>query len=65
MAECEPLLRVDQQLADRNAEELIKGLACAMEAVSAKEGVIATKEKYHKAIDKLRPLLKDGMRINI
>lgn len=63
MAECEPLLRVDQQLAEQNAEELIKGLAYAMEAVSAKEGVIATKEKYHKAVDKLIPLLKDGMRI--
>lgn len=63
MAECEPLLRVDQQLAERNAEELIEGLACAMEAVSAKEGVIALKEKYHKAVDRLRPLLKDGMRI--
>ena len=63
MAECEPLLRVDQQLAERNAEDVIKGLGCAMEAVSAKEGIIAVKEKYHKAIDKLRPLLKAGMRI--
>jgi len=63
MAECEPLLRVDQQLAERYAEELIKGLGYAMEAVSAREGIIAVKEKYHKAIDKIRPLLKDGMRI--
>src|SRR5512146_2537301 len=63
MAECEPLLRVDQQLAERNAEDLIKGLGYAMEAVSAKEGIIAVKEKYHKVIDTLRPLLKPGMRI--
>jgi Na+-translocating ferredoxin:NAD+ oxidoreductase RnfC subunit len=63
LAECEPLLRVDQQLAERNAEELVKGLGYAMEAVAAKEGVIAVKEKYHKAIDKLRPLLKAGMRL--
>lgn len=63
MAECEPLLRVDQQLAQRNAEELIKGLGYAMEAVSAGEGIIAAKEKYHKATDRLLPLLKDGMRI--
>lgn len=63
LAECEPLLRVDQQLAERNAAELIRGLGFAMEAVSAKEGIIAVKEKYHKAVDKLRPLLKEGMRI--
>ena len=63
MAECEPLLRVDQQLAEQNAAELIKGLELAMQAVSAEEGIIAIKEKYHKAIDKLRPLLKDKMRI--
>ena len=63
LAECEPLLRVDQQLAERNAEELIKGLGYAIEAVSAREGIIAVKEKYHKAIDKICPLLKDGMRI--
>jgi Na+-translocating ferredoxin:NAD+ oxidoreductase RnfC subunit len=63
MAECEPLLRVDQQLADKNAEQLIKGLDLAMVAVSAEEGIIAIKEKYHKAIDRLRPLLKAKMRI--
>lgn len=63
MAECEPLLRVDQQLADKNAEQLINGLALAMEAVSAEEGIIAIKEKYHKAIDRLRPLLRAKMRI--
>jgi Predicted NADH:ubiquinone oxidoreductase, subunit RnfC len=64
MAECEPLLRVDQQLADRNAEDLIRGLEYAMEAVSAREGIVAVKEKYHKVIDRLRPLLKGGMRIH-
>lgn len=63
LAECEPLLRVDQQLAEKNAEELIRGLELAMQAVSAEEGIIAVKEKYHKAIDKLRPLLKEKMRI--
>ena len=63
LAECEPLLRVDQQLAERNAEDLVKGLEFAMQAVSAEEGIIAIKEKYHKAIAKLHPLLKDKMRI--
>ncbi|HWQ78128.1 MAG TPA: 4Fe-4S dicluster domain-containing protein [Anaerovoracaceae bacterium] len=63
LAECEPLLRVDQQLAERNAEELVAGLGIAMEAVSAREGIIAVKEKYHRAVDRLRPLLKGGMQI--
>ena len=63
LAECEPLLRVDQQLAYEKAEEMINGLDYAMQAVSAEEGIIAVKEKYHKAIDKIRPLLKEKMRI--
>lgn len=63
LAECEPLLRVDQQLAENYAGELIRGLGYAMEAVSAREGIIAVKEKYHKAVDRLRPLLREGMRI--
>jgi Na+-translocating ferredoxin:NAD+ oxidoreductase RnfC subunit len=63
LAECEPLLRVDRQLAERYAEELVKGLGFAMEAVSAREGIVAVKEKYHGAIDRLRPLLADRMRV--
>ena len=63
LAECEPLLRVDQQLAERDAEDLIDGLYFAMKAVSAKEGIIAVKEKYHKAVERLLPLLKKGMRL--
>lgn len=63
LAECEPLLRVDQQLAEKFAAELVKGLGYAMAAVSAPEGIIALKEKYSKAADRLRPLLKEGMKI--
>lgn len=63
LAECEPLLRVDQQLAEKNAADLVRGLGFAMEAVSAQEGIIALKEKYHKVVDQLKPLLKDNMRI--
>lgn len=63
LAECEPLLRVDQQLAQRDAEDLVKGLDCAMQAVFAREGIIAVKEKYRMAIERLKPLLKSGMRL--
>jgi Na+-translocating ferredoxin:NAD+ oxidoreductase RnfC subunit len=63
LAECEPLLRVDQQLAEKYAAEMINGLGYAMEAVSASDGIIALKEKYRKAVDRLQPLLRKGMKI--
>lgn len=64
-AECEPLLKVDQQLAERNAALLVRGLELAMEATGANEGVIAFKAKYTSAIAAVTPLLKQGMRIHI
>lgn len=64
-AECEPMLKVDQQLVEKYPEKLVKGLRAAMEATGAKEGIIALKEKYKKAIAKLTPLLQNDMRIGI
>lgn len=64
-AECEPLLRVDQQLSVKYAELLVRGLELAMQAVGAKEGIIAFKEKYKEAIAKVGALLRPNMRIHI
>ena len=64
-AECEPLLMVDQQLADKYAKLMIRGLELSMMATGAKEGVIALKAKYTAAIDALTPLLQSNMRIHI
>lgn len=64
-AECEPLLRVDQQLMERYPDELIKGTRYAMQATGAKEGIIALKAKYKRAIAVLEPLLPADMRIHI
>lgn len=64
-AECEPLLRTDQQLAATQPELLVKGLAAAMEAAGAREGIIALKAKYKEAIEALQPHLQPGMRISI
>lgn len=64
-AECEPLLRTDQQLAARDPELLVKGLEAAMKAAGAREGIIALKAKYKAAIEALQPHLKNGMRIGI
>ncbi len=49
-AECEPLLRVDQQVMDRFAPEVVAGMRLAMKAVGAKRGVIALKDHYKAAI---------------
>ena len=64
-AECEPLLKVDQQLAVKYAELLIRGLELGMLATGAGEGIIALKAKYASAIEALTPRLKSGMRIHI
>ncbi len=49
-AECEPLLRIDQQLMASQANKVIRGLELVMKATGAKKGFIALKEKYKEAI---------------
>ena len=63
-AECEPLLRVDQQLMALHAEEMLRGLELGMQATGAKEGIIALKAKYKPAIAALEPLLPANVRIH-
>ncbi|MCX6350172.1 MAG: SLBB domain-containing protein [Candidatus Aureabacteria bacterium] len=53
-AECEPLLRVDQQAMTVWAPELVRGMELAAEAVGAKRAVIALKRKYRGAVDALK-----------
>ena len=64
-AECEPMLKVDQQLMAVQAERLIHGVQYAMTATGARAGIIALKEKYQKAINALTPLLPAGIRLHI
>lgn len=64
-AECEPLLKTDQQLAALYPELVVKGLALEMEATGAQQGIIALKAKYKAAITALGPYLNDKMRIAI
>ena len=64
-AECEPLLKVDQQLALVYATQLVRGLSLAMQATGALEGIIALKAKYAQAVAALTPLLAANMRIHI
>ncbi|MCP1624687.1 4Fe-4S dicluster domain-containing protein [Pseudomonas nitroreducens] len=64
-AECEPLLKVDQQMADEQAQWLLKGLLYGMAATGAQEGIIALKAKYEAAIARLTPLLPSNVRLHI
>jgi Na+-translocating ferredoxin:NAD+ oxidoreductase RnfC subunit len=47
--ECEPLIQVDQQLTARYAPLLLKTLDYLVEALGARQGIFALKEKYAKA----------------
>lgn len=56
-AECEPLLRVDQQLMADEAETLLKALDLIVEQVGAERGVVALKAHYHDAVAALEKAL--------
>lgn len=58
-AECEPLLRVDQQLMEFSSQDVVDGLKIAIEQTGAKEGVICLKAKYANAIVNLDEIVKD------
>lgn len=52
-AECEPLLKVDQQLMDKKADEILYALDKVVDETESEAGIIALKGKYKKAIDSL------------
>ncbi|MEA5003735.1 MAG: SLBB domain-containing protein [Christensenella sp.] len=58
-AECEPLLRVDQQVMAAMADEVVAGVQLVMQQVGAEHGVIALKEHYHDAVVALGKACKD------
>ena len=53
-AECEPLLRVDQQLMKLFPDEIIKGFVLAGKFVSANKAIIGVKGKHKQVISLLR-----------
>lgn len=53
-AECEPLLRVDQQLMALEAEKVVRGLTAVMAATGAANGIVALKAKYKNAFTALK-----------
>lgn len=59
-AECEPLLRVDQQVMQYYAADVVRGIRAVKEFTGAKHAVICLKEHYHEAVKALKAVLKDA-----
>ncbi|MEA4853137.1 MAG: 4Fe-4S dicluster domain-containing protein [Christensenella sp.] len=57
-AECEPLLRVDQQLMAKYAADVVKGIMAVKEQTGAKQAVICLKAHYHDAVAALEQAAK-------
>lgn len=57
-AECEPLLRNDQQVMKLKSREIIRGLELVMKTTGAKRGIIALKKKYTAAINNFQKEIK-------
>ena len=66
-AECEPLLRVDQQLMATETEKILEALKLVMEQVGASKGVIALKGHYHDAINSFNKIIGryEGMSLHL
>ena len=50
-AECEPLIKVDRQLMTDHVIEVLSGMQMLVEAMGAKEGIIAVKKSYTASIE--------------
>jgi len=64
-AECEPLLRVDQQLIEIFADEIITGLEYIVKSTDAKKAYIAIKGKHKEAVDVIRKKTKNNNNIEL
>lgn len=53
-AECEPLIKVDQQLLYLMCETVLKGLEIVLQITGAAKGIVALKGKYKEAINVLK-----------
>lgn len=58
-AECEPLLRVDQQVMQFHAEEVLRGIRAVKSYTGASRAVICLKKHYHEAVKALKKAIGD------
>lgn len=56
-AECEPLLRVDQQLFTEFTQQIIQGIQLVMETTNSQKAFIGIKKKHKEAIEKLKAMI--------
>lgn len=63
-AECEPLLHKDKELMKAFPDRIVAGMLLVMDAVGAREGVIAIKYKYTEVIESLSQCLRSSIRIH-
>lgn len=64
-AECEPLLRLDQQLMVHFTDKMIRGLQLGMQATGATQGIIGIKKKHSKAIKIVERAIASDNRLKI
>lgn len=64
-AECEPLLRVDQQLMEKEAGFFTASLKKVLDITGAQKGIIALKAKYSGAITALEKAIKNTGQIEL
>lgn len=64
-AECEPLLRVDQQLMELYAEKIIKGLEQIVDITEAKKAFIGIKGKHKKVVEILKQNLVNNNKVEV
>ena len=57
-AECDPLLRCDQQMMAARAAEIVEGLRLVMQASGAERGIIALKREYTIAVAALQQAMR-------
>lgn len=64
-AECEPLLRVDQNLVKANAKVLVETLGKVINSLNIKQGVFALKGKYTESIAALESAISGKKNISV
>mgnify|MGYP001004901746 CR=1 FL=1 len=64
-AECEPLLRVDQQLMELYPQKLLEGLKLVIEHTQAEKGYVALKSKYKNAVNNINQIIGDYNNISM
>src|SRR5512136_1410866 len=63
-AECEPLLHKDAAIMEHQAKDVVRGVELAMEAVGAKDGVVAVKAKKKHAVEAIEAACQ-GTRVRL